>query len=69
MASNPKEYEYAANRYKELGIDTGDALDLLNCIPVSIHCWQLDDVGGFEVKDTAASGGGILSTGDYPGKE
>ena len=68
MANNSKEYEYAVNRYGELGVDTDDVLDLLKCIPVSIHCWQLDDVAGFEVKDAAVSGGGILSTGDYPGK-
>ena len=68
MADNTKEYEYAENRYKEIGVDTGDALELLGRIPVSIHCWQLDDVSGFEAKDTAVSGGGILSTGDYPGK-
>jgi L-rhamnose isomerase len=68
MANNIKEYEYAANRYKELGVDAGDAIELLECIPVSIHCWQLDDVAGFEVKEAQASGGGILSTGDYPGK-
>jgi L-rhamnose isomerase len=68
MANNSSQYEYAANRYKELGVDTGDAIELLGCIPVSIHCWQLDDVAGFEVKEAAGSGGGILSTGDYPGK-
>jgi len=68
MANNSGQYEYAENRYRELGVDTGDVMELLGCIPVSIHCWQLDDVAGFETKEAAASGGGILSTGDYPGK-
>ena len=68
MNACKKQYEYASGRYKELGTDTGAALELLGCIPVSIHCWQLDDIAGFEVKEAASPGGGILSTGDYPGK-
>jgi L-rhamnose isomerase len=68
MGADEKQYEYAAGRYKELGVDTGDSLELLGCIPVSIHCWQLDDLSGFEANEDASSGGGILSTGDYPGK-
>ncbi|MCD4670745.1 MAG: L-rhamnose isomerase, partial [Actinomycetia bacterium] len=62
------DYEVAKERYKEIGVDTESALELLGCIPVSLHCWQLDDVTGFENRDEPLSGGGILSTGGYPGK-
>jgi len=68
MGNDKKEYEYAEGRYGEIGVDTEDALQLLDCIPVSVHCWQLDDVGGFEKKQNARGGGGILPTGDYPGR-
>lgn len=61
-------YEIAKEKYGEIDVDTESALELLGCIPVSIHCWQLDDVAGFEHKDGTMSGGGILSTGGYPGK-
>jgi L-rhamnose isomerase len=69
MLNSDKAYEYAVRRYREMGADVDSALELLGCIPISIHCWQLDDVGGFEVKDIdPQGGGGILSTGTYPGK-
>jgi L-rhamnose isomerase len=61
-------YEIAKEKYREIGVDTESALELLGCIPISLHCWQLDDVAGFEIKEQALSGGGILSTGGYPGK-
>lgn len=61
-------YEIAKEKYGEIDVGTESALELLGCIPVSIHCWQLDDVAGFEHKDGTMSGGGILSTGGYPGK-
>ncbi len=59
-------YEYAKECYAKIGIDTEAVLDKLNQVPVSIHCWQGDDVGGFE--NTADLSGGIMATGNYPGK-
>ena len=59
-------YEYAKAKYAELGIDTDAAMELLKNVPVSIHCWQGDDVTGFDSK--AALSGGIQTTGNYPGK-
>ena len=61
-------YLLAKEQYAELGVDTEAALNLLKTIPISIHCWQGDDVGGFETPDAALSGGGIQATGNYPGK-
>jgi len=60
-------YEIARDRYAELGVDTDKALDVLVRIPISLHCWQGDDVGGFENMGEALSGG-IAATGNYPGK-
>ena len=61
-------YELARKQYTKYGIDTDDVLNKLKDIPVSINCWQGDDVGGFEGTRDILSGGGILSTGNYPGK-
>lgn len=60
-------YAYAKEAYAALGVDTDAALEKLAAIPVSLHCWQGDDVAGFE-NLSAASGGGIQATGNYPGK-
>lgn len=60
-------YTIARERYAALGVDTDAALERLARIPISLHCWQGDDVGGFE-RVEAASGGGIQATGNYPGK-
>jgi L-rhamnose isomerase len=60
-------YEIARDRYAGLGVDTDKALDALVRIPISLHCWQGDDVGGFENTGEALSGG-IAATGNYPGK-
>lgn len=60
-------YELAQNRYQALGVDTDKALRKLASIPVSLHCWQGDDVGGFESTNTAL-GGGLVATGNHPGK-
>ncbi len=70
MASNQKSGVYAVAReqYGCLGIDTEAALERLAAVPVSLHCWQGDDVGGFESPDAQLSGGGIQATGNYPGK-
>ena len=59
-------YEEARERYQELGVDTEQALDTLASIPVSMHCWQGDDVQGFLFPDQELSGG-IQATGSYPG--
>ena len=60
-------YTLARERYAALGVDTEIALARLAGIAISLHCWQGDDVGGFE-KVESASGGGIQATGNYPGK-
>ena len=60
-------YTEAQKRYALSGIDTDAVLRALGAIPVSMHCWQGDDVAGFEVPDTALNGG-IQTTGNYPGK-
>jgi L-rhamnose isomerase len=60
-------YRLAKERYATLGVDTEKALRQLGSIPVSIHCWQGDDVGGFESAGQAL-GGGLAVTGNYPGK-
>ena len=61
-------YELAKERYAALGIDTDAVLEQLKQIPISIHCWQGDDVGGFEVAADGTNGGGIMATGNYLGR-
>ena len=63
-----KTYEIAREVYAETGVDTERALQRLDSTPVSLHCWQADDVGGCEHPDSALAGGGIQATGNYPGK-
>ena len=60
-------YALARERYAALGVDVDHALETLAGISISLHCWQGDDVAGFESPDTALSGG-IAATGNYPGK-
>ena len=60
-------YQLAQARYAELGVDTEAAMAQLAGIPISLHCWQGDDVGGFENTGEGLSGG-IAVTGNYPGK-
>jgi L-rhamnose isomerase len=60
-------YELAKQSYAEIGVDTEKAMSALKNIPISLHCWQGDDVGGFENPD-GLSGGGIMATGNYMGK-
>lgn len=60
-------YESAKAAFAEWGVDTEAALDRLTSIPISMHCWQGDDVVGFE-KRPGASGGGIQATGNHPGR-
>ncbi len=62
-----KAYQSAKARYAEIGVDTDKALAKLKTIPVSMHCWQGDDVGGFENMGSDL-GGGLAVTGNYPGK-
>lgn len=62
-----KAYETAKERYAEIGVDTDAALAALQNISLSLHCWQADDVTGFENPDGQLTGG-IQATGNYPGK-
>ena len=62
-----KAYELSRQRYSDMGVDTEKAMSRLEKIAISLHCWQGDDVGGFENSD-GLSGGGIMATGNYPGK-
>ena len=70
MTSSVIEQAYSAARekYAALEVNTDDALDTLRSVAVSIHCWQADDVSGFERPEAELSGGGIQITGSYPGK-
>ena len=63
-----KSFEIAQQKYREYNIDLDKILNQLLNIPLSVHCWQGDDVGGFETPDAVLSGGGIQVTGNYPGK-
>jgi L-rhamnose isomerase len=63
-----KAYESARQRYAELGVDTDKAMERLGKTAISLHCWQGDDVGGFEKTVESLSGGGLMATGAYPGK-
>ena len=59
-------YKEAQKKYAKIGIDTEKAIKDLGKIAISLHCWQGDDVGGFET--TGGASGGIATTGNYPGK-
>jgi L-rhamnose isomerase len=61
-----KSYALAKERYAMLGVDTDKALETLAKTPISLHCWQADDVVGFERNEAAS--GGIQTTGNFPGK-
>lgn len=61
-----KAYEVAKERYAAVGVDVEKAIDALQKISLSLHCWQADDVAGFESKGSLT--GGIQTTGNYPGK-
>jgi L-rhamnose isomerase len=70
MANRPnveQSYSLARQRYTELGVDTEEAMRRLSAIRLSLHCWQGDDVGGFESTQLDI-GGGLAVTGNYPGK-
>ena len=59
-------YSYAKSRFAAIGVDTDAAIEKALAIPVSLHCWQGDDVVGFDSKMSLS--GGIQTTGNYPGK-
>jgi L-rhamnose isomerase len=67
MSRIERAYEAAKTSYAEAGVDTDAALKRLAAVPISLHCWQGDDVEGFE-KFGASLGGGLAATGNYPGK-
>src|SRR3954447_17966221 len=60
-------FEIAKEQYADLGGNVDRALATLKKVSISLHCWQGDDVGGFE-SDEGLTGGGIQATGNYPGK-
>ena len=61
-------YEMAKGRYAALGVDVERAMEKLRHAPVSLHCWQGDDVRGFDTDPTKPLTGGIQTTGNYPGR-
>ncbi len=61
-------YSQAQETYAALGVDTERALSTLAETPISLHCWQGDDVGGFEREASDLAGAGLQATGNYPGK-
>ena len=67
MSNVERNYQIAKEIYGEMGVDTDAVLKKLDEVPISVHCWQIDDLQGFEFPDAAMSGG-IAATGDAPGK-
>jgi len=63
-----KSYQLAKEQYAALGIDTDHVISEMDNINISLHCWQTDDVGGFEKPGSVLGGGGIQATGNFPGK-
>ena len=61
-------YSQAKEKYAAWGIDTDAVLETLATIPLSIHCWQADDVTGFEQAESGLGGSGLAVTGNYPGR-
>ena len=61
-------YDYAKNMYAKYGVDTEKAIEKLKGVPVSLHCWQGDDVRGFDTDPNKPLTGGIQTTGNYPGR-
>ncbi|MCX7715164.1 MAG: L-rhamnose isomerase [Clostridia bacterium] len=66
MSNIEKSYQLAKEAYAALGVDTDKAMQALDNLSISIHCWQGDDVAGFE--NAGSLSGGIQATGNYPGK-
>lgn len=67
MSSAMQGYAFAKEQYAKYGIDTDRAIELCNQVPISVHCWQLDDIRGFE-SNAGELTGGIQTTGNHPGK-
>jgi L-rhamnose isomerase len=67
-ANIEKLYQLAKERYAAMGVDTDLVLSEMDNINISLHCWQTDDVGGFEKPGSVLGGGGIQATGNFPGK-
>jgi len=63
-----KAYQLAKEQYAELGVDTDKVISEMDNLSISLHCWQTDDVGGFEKPGSVLGGGGIQATGNFPGK-
>ncbi|MEN8227384.1 MAG: L-rhamnose isomerase [Bacteroidota bacterium] len=63
-----KAFEAAKEQYAQISVDVEAAMSKLDKFPISLHCWQADDVGGFETAESGLEGGGIQATGNYPGK-
>ncbi len=63
-----KSYQLAKEQYAEIGVDTDKVLKQMEDVVISLHCWQTDDVGGFEKEGAELGGGGIQATGNFPGK-
>lgn len=61
-------YSDAKRKYTSIGVDTDAAIAKLKTVPISLHCWQGDDVQGFDSDSGKALTGGIQATGDYPGR-
>ena len=61
-------YELAKLQYAELGVNTDKVIQQMDKVNISLHCWQTDDVGGFETPNAELAGGGIQVTGNFPGK-
>lgn len=68
MPDIKKSYQMAKQQYARLGVDVDRAIKALSQIPISLHCWQGDDVIGFETRASAGVGGGLQATGNFPGR-
>lgn len=61
-------YQAAREAYADVGVDTDAAIKRALSVPISLHCWQTDDVRGLETPKEGLAGGGIMATGSYPGR-